>query len=475
MPKKSKVIPRLKPVPYTIADLEVPLRQPQLVPVTTTPTGSVQLYSTPDLPNNKRGFKYVACRPNPYFSSTLYSTTDTPPYGVHWSYYDRSPEMYVDTNMTIAGTQEGEGWRSTRANVAIREGKWYVEYRIVSGIDTVDDGNAEEESMGINGAAEDHQSRSVTPMPRVRDNLQRGMLESHVRIGLARREAALEAPVGFDGYGYGIRDIGCEKIHLSKRGKIGNDCVDLKVGDVIGLLIELPPIEVQKEISKRMILQKTLTDPVDTELIMDDQMKSLFVEKGIEREMIPIKYKGEMFFEEFEYTGSKAMEHLLNPVKVFGERAVPDEEKFQPAKLPSSSIKLYVNGEYRGEPFSGLYMFLPPASEQRMARKETKKKQQEEKFIVDNDDGSLGYYPMVSCFRGGAVEINKDNKPWRLPDTLAGELEAGTVRMYGDRSNQSVVEEFVYDLLDNTVNTYLDSRERELATSYAAATASAYT
>ena len=57
-----------------------------------------------------------------------------------------------------------QGWRSSRTNVCIREGSYYFEFKIL---------NSNE--------------------------------KSHVRIGVGRKEASLEAPVGFDGYSYGLR------------------------------------------------------------------------------------------------------------------------------------------------------------------------------------------------------------------------------------------------------------------------------
>jgi COMPASS component BRE2 len=451
MAKKQRVIPRLKPVPYTLTDLSTTLKQPQLVPSTKLNNTKIQLYSTPDLPNNKRGFKYVPCRPNPYLDSILYSTTDIPPYSTHWSYFDRSPEMYINDDITIVGTQETDGWRSTRAEFGIREGKWYIEYKIINGINAENNGNSESSN----------EFRSATPMLN-------GNFDAHVRVGIARKEAALEAPVGFDGYGYGIRDINCEKIHLSRRSEIKNENSsinpDLKVGDVIGILLELPSIQTQKEISRLMIEQQTISNPTFnyTGKIDSKKVESSFIEKGIERDRIPIKYKSELYFEEYEYTGSKTMEHLLNPVTVFGEHAIPDKERFKPAILPDSSLTLYVNGERVGKPFENLFAFLPPASEQKMARNTKTLKKSQDDFIIDRDDGSLGYYPMVSCFRGGAVQINASPKIWQLPQSLQKEFDEKSIKAYGARFKDKTIEDYVLDLFDDTINKYLDKKEREL-------------
>ena len=43
--------------------------------------------------------------------------------------------------------------------------------------------------------------------------------QPHVRFGWARREAPLDAPVGFDGYSYSITDIRFETMHRSRPGK----------------------------------------------------------------------------------------------------------------------------------------------------------------------------------------------------------------------------------------------------------------
>lgn len=462
MAKKQKVIPRLKPIPYTLNDLSITLRQPQLVPSTIIKSKeeseNIQLFSTPDLPNNKRGFKYVPCRPNPYFDSTLYSTTDLPPYSARWSYFDRSPEMYINKDVTIVGTQGCDGWRSTRAKVGIREGKWYIEYKIINGIGNEDD---EDDVDDVN---DNRKSRSATPMVG-------GNFDPHVRVGIARIEASLEAPVGFDGYGYGIRDINCEKIHLSRRSDITSDnsCepnskIDLKKGDIVGILLDLPSIESQKEIAKLMIEQETLSNPENKVVnTKNKKLESSFIENGIEREMIPIRYKSELYFEEYEYTGSKTMEHLLNPVTVFGEHAIPDKERFKPAILSNSSITLYVNGIKKGKPFENLFAFLPPASEQRMARSNNKSyKKSQDGLLLDRDDGSIGYYPMVSCFRGGAVQINSDINVWQIPEDLKEQFNTGGIKAYGKRFNDKVVEDYVLDLFDDTINKYLDKKEKEL-------------
>lgn len=253
---------------------------------------------------------------------------------------------------------------------------------------------------------------------------------------------------------------------MSRRNQIGEGYRnDLKVGDVVGLLVELPDLELQKDIARSMIIEETLSDP--SRLYSKEEsnlpiLKNTFLENGVQREMIPIKYKGELYFEEYEYTGSKKMEHLLNPVTVFGEHAIPDKERFQPAKLPQSSITLYVNGENRGKPFENLFAFLPPASEQKAARNAKQKRNQDDRFAIDNDDGSLGYFPMVSCFRGGAVMLNTSSNVWKVPSSIQEAIDKGDIKPYGMRFKEKITEDIVNDLIDNAVNSYLDRKEVEL-------------
>lgn len=383
----QQVVQRLKPAPYTLADLESANTKQQLVFALKTDlcgASNVEFYSTPEVPQNKRGFKYACCRPNPLFESTKYSTSDVRPYSACWSLFDRSNEALVNESRSVVTVRPTHGWRSTRANVGMSHGRWYVEFRIV------------------------HKEAG-----------------SHVRVGLARREASLEAPVGFDGYAYGVRDIGCEGVHLSKRTGLGYEG-DLKPGDVVGLLLDLPPLEEQRALAKG-----------------DHNL-------GCVRDMIPIKYKNELFFEQFEYTSSNEMNHVLNPVTVFGEQAVPDTEKFRPLELPSSELRVFVNGVPLDGKWNNLLAFLPPSSEQR-------EQQNVHKTKPTPDDGDLGYYPMASCYQGGAVELNTTTVPWIQPQGVSH------YRPYGTRYTERVVEEYVWDLVDETVNSWLDAKEVQLA------------
>eukprot|EP00798_Chlamydomonas_sp_ICE-L_P021831 gene21831-28858_t len=60
----------------------------------------------------------------------------------------------------------------------------------------------------------------------------------HVRLGWCTRKAELQAPVGFDEFGYCYRDVEGSKVTRGKREAYGEGYAE---GDVIGILVHLPP------------------------------------------------------------------------------------------------------------------------------------------------------------------------------------------------------------------------------------------
>jgi COMPASS component BRE2 len=174
-------------------------------------------------------------------------------------------------------------------------------------------------------------------------------------------------------------------------------------GDVIGLHISLPALSFQRELSG---------DPT--------------VKTGdIIRDRLPIRFKNQLWFEHFEYQPTKEYEDLMNP-------ATTSKPSTAPKTLPGSFIHAYCNGEYVGTPFEDLFSFLPPASKPLA--------------IVGGrelDDGTLGYYPAVSVFKGGAVEVNFG------PDWFAPPKDMDkNVRPLCERYEEQIAEDMVYDLVD---------------------------
>lgn len=214
--------------------------------------------------------------------------------------------------------------------------------------------------------------------------------------------APLDAPIGFDAYSYGIRDQSCQKVHMSRPRDFVSG-VSFVTGDVIGLRIFLPSLEIQRELSG------------------DPTVKA----SDIIRDRLPIRFRNQLWFEHFEYQPTKEFEDLMST-------APTSKPSQKPRTLPGSFIKIYRNGEYIGTPFENLYAFLPPASKPLL--------------VVGGrelDDGTLGYYPAVSVFRGGAVRLNFGPN-WIHPPADLGM----NVKGIGERYDEQIAEDVTYDLVD---------------------------
>lgn len=272
--------------------------------------------------------------------------------------FDRSALTSISEDYLSATTENG--WVSVRSNVCMTEGKWYFEF-----------------------------------------NLLESGYTQHVRLGIGRREASLEAPIGFDGYGYGLRDKNGDKVHLSRPKPFMADGKGFMKGDVIGIVVELPK-----------------------EPFMD-----------VVRQQVPMRYKSNLYYEKFDYVSTKPMEHLLNPVTVFGERAIADSNSWMPETLPGSCMKVYKNGEPLGTCFEDLYSFLPPNSELT-----SNKFNKAGKFV---NNGSLGYYPTISMFNGGVAELNC-GPDFKFKPTDLGDDVRELHELYDER----IADDIVWDLVD---------------------------
>ncbi|KAI9639534.1 uncharacterized protein MKK02DRAFT_14215, partial [Dioszegia hungarica] len=354
-------------------------------------------------------FRYLPCGPSPCpspapyhpFYRTIPFPPPTPP--VHISWLDRSHFLRLSPDALTATTDRG--FRSGRANVAVREGIWYFEATVLRGL--ADSGAAK----GSGGAGEG------------------GAGNAHVRVGWGRREAGLDAPVGADGYAYGLRDVGGEGMHGS-RSTGGGTGKGFGTGDVVGCLISLPA-----------------RPPVKPE----DGQAETDKEGGVEnhRKRTSIRYKGQNYFEMDEYPVQKEMDALVdrdgkyaqarreaeaaaaaalaagtdatgasggggggakgkktkNAKKVTTDKPAPLPETVvfrDLARLPGSRIEFYINGERTETAFKDLYDFLPLPPPSSVGGK---KSSSGEKDCLA-DDGTLGYYPMVSCFGRGKLRLN---------------------------------------------------------------------
>lgn len=207
-----------------------------------------QLYQTQNTPFNRNSWRYTFAGPwtreLPY---SVYRNIPVQPEGIHWDWSDRSGFTHITADASVVSADKG--WRSARGNIPVREGSWYCEVEILPPV----------------------------PVAGMKDG-------SHVRLGWGRREAPLNAPVGFDGYSYGLRDTTGQRVFLSRPGDYGQPFT--KPGDVIGMYIHIPPLS-----------RPNPRDPRDP--------------RHIRRKRIPIRYRGQLYFEQLEYPHSKEMEHLL--------------------------------------------------------------------------------------------------------------------------------------------------------------------
>ncbi|PQE17959.1 Set1 complex component ash2 protein [Rutstroemia sp. NJR-2017a WRK4] len=407
---------RYKIPPPKIADFDAP-RGPTLVPSHTkvAPDGTeIQFHETTDHVYNKKSFRYTRAIADPKFPSILYyRQTETAPFDARLSFEDSAPHMMMDETAKHITTDKG--FRMAKANVGIREGRWYWECKITSGVPKQKPGEPAQDSHG------------------------------HVRMGFARREAAQDAPVGFDAYSYGIRDVAGQKVWMSRPKDFFPAGESINEGDVIGLEINLP---------SEKLHQKVVSGNYNPAVDLTDEDDGGYERPDIIRDRVPIRFKNHLYFEQIEYSTCKELEELMNPSPVISSTggvstASQDPSPTHPVPalrtLPHSSIKIYKNGKLVGTPFTNLLSFLPPASKpviQVGAREGL-------------DDGMLGYFPAVSVFRGGAAEVNF-GPDWWCPPTAEEDTEMGNtngapqakIRAASERYDEQIVEDIMYDLID---------------------------
>ncbi|KAK5137299.1 hypothetical protein LTR08_000269 [Meristemomyces frigidus] len=369
------------------------------------PDGERQLYKPIDLAENKKGYRYQRAIADPLFPhKQFYRCTSPPPHYSRLSFEDADRWMHFSTNALI--TTNEKGWRMVRSNVCAREGTLYYEIKIHRGVPR--EGPVEQVANG--------------PQP-------------HVRFGFARREAPLDAPVGFDGYSYGITDIRFEPMHRSrpskffhaKKGKakgakaaaavatpvvLAPEDQNITEGDVIGVELQLPSLSLHQK-----IVSGVYNPAVDIGDGFDHAIS--YLEPGAEepldiiRDRIPVPYKGNSYFEVLDHVPSRMMEvytdrqtNLANIANIIPGSAAskdplkqapnPNHENASLRTLPHSALRIYKNGKLIGTAFENLLAFLPPASAP------SKTMGAREGF----DDGAVGYFPAISCFWGGVAEVN---------------------------------------------------------------------
>lgn len=416
---------------------------------------------------NKRDYRYNHCIADPNFPHKQhYRYTDVKPHGPCMSFADADKWIHLDRDSHFITNEKG--WRMARANVCAREGTYYYEVKILKAStstqqpDPADDG----------------------PQP-------------HVRMGWARREAPLDAPVGFDGYSYGMTDIRFQTMHRSRPGRFIqpkatkksskssaklkeadqpaaaaaaaidiNDHVQVDQGDVIGLEIQLPSLRLHRKVVSGVYNPAVDSDdpaPSWKDTFNDDDPHDII------RDRIPVPYKSNMFFEIMDFSPTKAMEAYSDrtlalstlPVSSTGPvpagtvaiKQPPNPNHVEPPlrTLPHSAIRIYKNGRLVGTAFENLLAFLPPASAPNKSASSA---------TQGFDDGMLGYFPAVACFSGGIAQVNFGTEDrgdgqtgfWFPPgEVSSAEKDPGestTSRPIGERYKEQIAEDIVWDLVD---------------------------
>ncbi|KAJ5151767.1 hypothetical protein N7492_010062 [Penicillium capsulatum] len=371
---------------------------------------SWDFFEVADKVTNKNGFHYSYAIADPGFPYIKYRQSDAPPYGARFSYED-SPTAISFSRDALAVTTK-DAWHSARANVFAREGTYYYEARVISGIVTND---------------------------------QKGFpSRGHVRVGFARREADLDVNVGVDCYGYGIRDVNGEVVNRMRCEPFFPKGEAILEGDVIGMLITLPPLSLHKK-----IVEGTYDPAVDGNGSDPSSYPPATV--NIIRDRIPWQWKGDFCWQQSDIFPTKHLRDYsfnLKETPTFGRPDPLNNEDASLRTLPGSSITIFKNGVKMGTPFEGLYAFLPPASRRSNGTNNTGIDGRE-----NADDGMIGYYPAVSCYGGGAVECRFEGPWWVGPPerTDTGEPILG----FGKRFDDQIVEDVVADLVDEVETEYL--------------------
>lgn len=369
---------------------------------------SWDFYEIVDKLTNKNGFRYSYAIADTDFSHIKYRQTDVPPYQARFSFED-SPAAILFSKDALAVTTN-DSWHTARANVCAREGTYYYEARIISGV--MSDSEAPPSNL------------TASPPSR-----------GHVRLGFARREADLDVNVGVDCYGYGIRDVNGEAVNRMRCEYFFPKGESIREGDVIGLLITLPPLSLHDK-----IVEGTYDPGRDSAASPSWPGPAA----NIIRDRIPFHYKNDFCWQQSNVFATKQLRDYAFNLKenpAFGPPSPLNNEDASLRTLPGSSITIFKNGVKMGTPFKELFTFLPPAS--RLANGTNNLGLGERE---NADDGMIGYYPAVSCYGGGAVECRFQGPWWYGPPSDTGNEKP--VLGVGERFNEQIVEDVVADIVD---------------------------
>jgi len=343
----------------------------------------------------------------------------------------------------MRGYSQEEGLRSAKANVFARDGTYFYEIKVIA----ISEEKGEKPSEALI-ATEGKKGLS-------REDTCRGS----VRVGFSRREFSPQNSVGSNAYGYGvalfgnnIKEYGNVRFNSRCSMVVPTNPGPLKAGDVVGLMITLPPISLHQKVvrgtydhavdgphlsygpyippkkkaaakgsAKRAGKAKAPadpnTDPADSEVASSSAPVRPSV-LDIIRDRAIFENKGKVYYETPQYSPHRDLNSsagggrgkTINPET---GRAVdpnteahPNHELPHLRTLPGSKIEMWVNGKYQGVVMENLLAFLPPASVMQTSKGVG--------VSGEIDDGTLGYYPTISCYGGGAATCKFD-EPFDFP------------------------------------------------------------
>jgi COMPASS component BRE2 len=356
------------------------------------------------------------------------------------------------------------GHFTTKANVFAREGTYYYETKIIS---TAEIKELSTEPLAITQG----RMKSITDTGR-----------GSLTIGFARREHHYGQPLGSNRYSYGVKTAASSNMYGNASFQSQfftikpNNPGQLRDGDVVGLMITLPSLDIHQKVAKGTF--DHATDAPDLKIGPRDLKKSgKSASKGkgrkkaapvpppdetpmpgpnappvvdIIRDRYPVYYKGNIYHESSEYT-TNTYDMSAVPMETSKKATInpatgkpwdlitdvhPNCEVPHFRTLPGSKIEMWLNGEYQGVVFEHLLAFLPPCS---YIEPSGAKKQIKEPY----DDGSLGYYPAISSYRGGSCAVKFDEPFWHGIPKDRPEAKA-----FGTRYAEQIAQDFVNDMVD---------------------------
>jgi Set1/Ash2 histone methyltransferase complex subunit ASH2 len=164
------------------------------------------------------------------------SVQEAPPQ-VHLSKTDSAPQLKIldDRRLTAKGGMRG--YRMSRATHGISTGCYYYEVIILEPPSVSEIVSSLPTNTRM-GKTLQQQMQQALKEEQEENAPKTSTFGGHVRLGFSMRTGDVQAPVGYDKWSFGIRDIGGAKVHCSKReDHWGGE--DFGPGDIVGCAIYL--------------------------------------------------------------------------------------------------------------------------------------------------------------------------------------------------------------------------------------------